>query len=43
MGCAILLLVMHHGRAFIPAGRINELAAFGYGSVDIFAFCSGVP
>ena len=42
MGFAMLLLVLHHGRGFVPAGRFNELVALFYGGVDFFVFCSGV-
>lgn len=42
MGFAMLLLVIHHGRGFIPAGRINDLVALLYGGVDFFLFCSGI-
>ncbi len=42
MGFAMLLLVVHHGRAYVPAGRVNDLVALLYGGVDFFLFCSGI-
>ena len=42
MGFAMLLLVLHHGRAYVPAGRVNDLVALLYGGVDFFLFCSGI-
>ena len=42
MGFAMLLLVIHHGRMFIPEGRVNDLVALLYGGVDFFLFCSGI-
>ncbi len=42
MGLAMLLIMVHHGRDFIPAGRMNNLVAFLYGGVDFFIFCSGI-
>lgn len=42
MGFAMLLLIVHHGRGFLPPGRLNNLVAFFYGGVDFFLFCSGI-